>query len=127
MKAFSKSKYIILLIWDIYHTILVYILFRKVILNIMDKNFEKYNDTAELLKVLAHPVRICIINGLMEKGECNVTYMQECLEIPQSTLSQHLQKLRSAKLIEGKRSGLEIKYSICDERIKEIIKVIIEK
>jgi ArsR family transcriptional regulator len=93
----------------------------------MDKNFEKYNDTAELLKVLAHPVRICIINGLMEKGECNVTHMQCCMEIPQSTISQHLQKLRSAKLIEGKRNGLEIKYSICDERVKKLIKVLLEK
>jgi ArsR family transcriptional regulator len=60
----------------------------------MEKDFNKYNEQAEILKVLAHPIRICIVKGLLEKGECNVSFMQDCLEIPQSTLSQHLQKLR---------------------------------
>ncbi|HYE08801.1 MAG TPA: metalloregulator ArsR/SmtB family transcription factor, partial [Patescibacteria group bacterium] len=53
------------------------------------ENLTKYNDKAELLKVLAHPVRLCIVRGLMDK-ECNVSHMQECLELPQSTVSQHL-------------------------------------
>ena len=85
----------------------------------------KYNEIAEMLKVLAHPVRICIINGLLNEGACNVSHMQSCLSIPQSTLSQHLQKLRSAKLIEGKRNGLEIKYNVCDDRVKELIKILL--
>jgi predicted transcriptional regulator len=91
----------------------------------MDKEYMKYNEVAEMLKVLAHPVRICIINGLLNEGACNVSHMQSCLSIPQSTLSQHLQKLRSAKLIEGKRNGLEIKYSVCDDRVKELIKILL--
>lgn len=93
----------------------------------MNKDLSEYNEIAEILKVLAHPVRLCIINGLLEEGECNVSHMQNCISIPQSTLSQHLQKLRSAKLIEGRRNGLEINYSICDDRVKEIIKVLIKK
>lgn len=91
----------------------------------MEKEYDKYNEIAEMLKVLAHPVRLCIINGLLGKGECNVSYMQECLQIPQSTLSQHLQKLRSAKLIEGKRNGLEINYTVCDERVKELVQILL--
>ena len=90
----------------------------------MDKDYMKYNEIAEMLKVLAHPVRLCIINGLMGEGECNVSHMQGCLGIPQSTLSQHLQKLRSAKLIEGKRDGLKVNYSICDERVRKLIPVL---
>ena len=86
----------------------------------------EYNETAEMLKVLAHPVRLCIINGLMGEGECNVSHMQDCLGIPQSTLSQHLQKLRMAKLIVGKRNGLEINYSISDERVREIVKILMK-
>ena len=92
----------------------------------MDKNYMEYNDIAEMLKVLAHPVRLCIINGLLNEGACNVGHMQGCLGIPQSTLSQHLQKLRSAKLIEGKRNGLEINYSVCDERVRELVKVLLK-
>ena len=91
----------------------------------MNKNYMEYNDIAEMLKVLAHPVRLCIINGLLNEGQCNVSHMQGCLEIPQSTLSQHLQKLRTAKLIEGKRNGLEINYSVCDDRVKKLIKVLL--
>jgi ArsR family transcriptional regulator len=87
----------------------------------MDKNLNHYNDAAEILKTLAHPVRLCIVKGLLEKGECNVTYMQSCLGTPQSTISQHLQKLRMAGIIEGRRNGLEIYYQVCDEKVKAII------
>ncbi len=88
----------------------------------MDTNYSKYTETAELLKVLAHPVRLCIVNGLIENGGCNVSHMQECLNIPQSTVSQHLQKLKSAGVIEGKRNGLEMNYKVCDERVIAFIK-----
>lgn len=90
----------------------------------MNNNFEEYNEKAEILKVLAHPVRLCIVKGLLEKGECNVTYMQNCLEIPQSTLSQHIQKLKAAKIIEGTRNGLEINYRICNPLAVKLIKVL---
>jgi len=82
----------------------------------------EYNESAEMLKILAHLVRLCIINGLRREGSCNVSHMQDCLGIPQSTLSQHLQKLRMAKIIKGKRNGLEINYSICDDKVRELVK-----
>jgi ArsR family transcriptional regulator len=88
----------------------------------MDKDFLKYNEPAELLKVLAHPVRLCIVKGLLENGKCNVTHMQDCLEVPQSTISQHLQKLRAAGIVEGKRNGLEIFYSVSNEKVIRIIR-----
>lgn len=89
----------------------------------MNKDFVNYNETAELLKVLAHPVRLCIVRGLIEKGECNVTYMQSCLDTPQSTTSQHLQKLKSAGIVEGKRNGLEINYRVCNDKVYDLIKI----
>jgi ArsR family transcriptional regulator len=87
-------------------------------------NLEQYNEAAELLKVLAHPVRLCIVKGLLEKGECNVTNMQSCMEAPQSTVSQHIQKLKSAGIIEGRRNGLEIYYKIKNEKMEELIKLL---
>jgi len=90
----------------------------------MDANLQKYNEAADILKTLAHPVRICIVKGLLEKGECNVTYMQSCLDTPQSTVSQHIQKLKSAGIIEGRRNGLEIYYRVKDERVAELIKML---
>lgn len=93
----------------------------------MDKDFSKYNETAEIFKVLAHPVRICIVKGLLDNGACNVSHMQSCLNAPQSTISQHLQKLRTAGIIEGRRSGLEIYYSVCNEKVSNIIKIILSE
>lgn len=87
----------------------------------MEGDFKQYTETAELLKVLAHPVRLCIVKGLIEKGSCNVSHMQGCLELPQSTISQHLQKLRAARIVKGERNGLEITYSIADERVGKLI------
>jgi DNA-binding transcriptional ArsR family regulator len=93
----------------------------------MDNNFKAYNRTAETLKALAHPVRLCIIKGLLEKGSCNVTTMQECLSIPQSTVSQHLQKLRTLGIVETDRQGLEIYYSVKDEKIKRLIQLFLNE
>ncbi|MEW9094419.1 MAG: metalloregulator ArsR/SmtB family transcription factor [Clostridiaceae bacterium] len=90
-------------------------------------NIKDFNERAELLKVLAHPVRLCIVKGLIEKGECNVTHMQNCLDMPQSTISQHLQKLRTAGIIQGERNGLEINYSICNEAIIKLIQSLFEE
>ena len=93
----------------------------------MNIDYHKYNEMAELLKTIAHPVRLCIIRGLLEKGECNVTYMQACLGTPQSTVSQHIQKLKSAGIIEGRRNGLEIYYKLKNEKIAELIRLLYQE
>ena len=85
----------------------------------------KYERKAELLKTLGHPVRLCIVNGLMDR-ECNVTGIQECLNLPQSTISQHLGILKSKGIIKGKRNGLEITYTVIDEDVKRIVMVLME-
>lgn len=87
----------------------------------MEKDYENYNEIAEILKVLAHPVRLCIVKGLLENGGCNVSHIQCCLDAPQSTISQHLQKLRAAGIVEGKRNGLEICYTVCNPKVEDII------
>lgn len=91
----------------------------------MDYDISKFNESAELLKVLAHPVRLCIVNGLINKGQCNVGYMQNCLGVPQSTVSQHLQKLRAAGIIEGDRNGLEVNYRVCNDKVKRLIEILL--
>lgn len=89
----------------------------------MDKEERKYSEIAEILKVLAHPVRLCIVKGLLESGGCTVTRIQSCIGAPQSTISQHMQKLRTAGIIEGTRNGTEICYRLCNEKAAEIIKI----
>lgn len=91
----------------------------------MEKDYSIYNEAAQILRVLAHPVRLCIVKGLLDKGECNVSYMQSCLSEPQSTISQHLQKLKMAGIIESRRSGLEIYYKVSNDRVRELIKTLL--
>lgn len=79
---------------------------------------------AEILKALAHPVRLCIVKGLIDKGECNVGNMQGCLGLPQSTISQHLAKLRVSGIVTAHREGLEVFYAVTDPAIRRLIQVI---
>jgi ArsR family transcriptional regulator len=90
----------------------------------MDIDMKKNIELAELLKAIAHPVRLCIVHGLVENGSCNVSHMQSCMDVPQSTISQHLQKLRAAGIISGVRNGLEVNYQISDQRIAKLICVL---
>lgn len=87
----------------------------------MEKDIKKFNEVAEILKAMGHPARLCILNGIIQTGGCNVSHMQDCLELPQSTISQHLQKLRSAGIIEGTRNGTEITYTLKNQKVLEII------
>lgn len=84
-------------------------------------NEELFKEKAELLKALAHPVRLCIVKGLLENGGCNVTHMQNCLNAPQSTISQHLQKLRSLGIVKGERNGLEINYIVANPLVRKLV------
>jgi ArsR family transcriptional regulator len=88
-------------------------------------NVEKFNSGAEILKVLAHPARIALVKIMMEKGPVNVTTLYEELETPQSTVSQHLAKLKTAKIISGTRKGLEVYYEVKDKRIEDILNTMI--
>jgi DNA-binding transcriptional ArsR family regulator len=92
----------------------------------MDRDYMGYSNIAEILKALAHPIRLCIVKSLLDNGECNVSYMHTCLEVPQSTVSQHLQKLKAAGIIEGKRNRLEVNYKIKDQRMGKLINEIFD-
>ena len=91
----------------------------------MDTDYMRYSDIAEILQVLAHPIRLCIVKSILDQGQCNVGNMQTCLEVPQSTVSQHLQKLRAAGIIEGKRHGLEVNYKIKNQQMGKLINSIL--
>lgn len=84
-----------------------------------------YEKKADKIKALAHPHRLCIIKGLLEGG-CNVTKIQDCLGLPQSTVSQHLSKLKAAGIIDGERNGLEICYRVVDQDIIDIVKILLK-
>ncbi|EJR91867.1 hypothetical protein IKE_06349 [Bacillus cereus VD196] len=75
---------------------------------------------AEILRVMAHPMRLKILQELYKHKVLNVTQITQILKLPQSTVSQHLSRLRG-KVIKGDRQGLEIYYSINNQKAEEII------
>ncbi|MGH0777132.1 ArsR/SmtB family transcription factor [Bacillus cereus] len=81
---------------------------------------EILEEDVELLKLMAHPMRLKLINELSKHKTLNVTQMTEILNIPQSTVSQHLSKMRG-KVLRGNRQGLEIYYSIENQKAEEIM------
>ncbi|WP_242214726.1 helix-turn-helix transcriptional regulator [Bacillus cereus group sp. BfR-BA-01383] len=82
---------------------------------------EMYEEITEVLKVLAHPVRLSLVKIMIAKGPTNVTTMYRDLQMPQSTISQHLSKLKATKIVTGTRKGLEIYYEVTDNRTKAIL------
>lgn len=77
-------------------------------------------EASEVFKALSHPARLCIVNK-MTKGSLTVTQMQDCLSMSQSNVSQHLSILKSRGIIRGERTGLEVLYSLKDERMKALV------
>lgn len=76
---------------------------------------------AEIFKALAHPIRLKIVCGLMKKDECNVSVMVEKLQVPQPTVSQHLNILKNAKVITGYKKGTQICYKVTSEKTRKIV------
>ncbi|HHV27850.1 winged helix-turn-helix transcriptional regulator [Anaerosalibacter bizertensis] len=90
----------------------------------MDIDKKILEEKADVLKAISHPVRLCIVRRLLKEGEKNVTEMQNCLEAPQSTVSQHLSRLKAAGIIEGRREGIEIYYKLINKDVEKILKSI---
>ena len=82
-----------------------------------------FEQEAEILKVLGHPIRLKIVAGLCTQ-ECNVKHIWECLGLPQATVSQHLALLKNKGIIEGKRDGVEVHYSVIHPLAKKIISIL---
>ena len=82
-----------------------------------------YEKQAALLKALAHPVRLKIVEGLLSH-ECNVNKMVGNLNIPQSTASQHLTVLKSQGILQIRKEGVKTCYRVVDEKVAQLIRVL---
>jgi len=77
---------------------------------------------AELFKTLAHPVRVRALEQLIE-GERSVTELAAHIDVEISHLSQQLAVLRRAGIVETRREGTNVFYSLKDHHIDEIFAV----
>lgn len=72
----------------------------------------KQEQLARFAKALGHPVRIAILQMLAQQSCCYHGDMSEVLPVAKSTLSQHLNELKDAELIQGTITPPMVKYCI---------------
>ncbi|EEM59821.1 MULTISPECIES: ArsR/SmtB family transcription factor [Bacillus] len=80
-------------------------------------------EDVEILKIMAHPIRLRIVNELSKHNTFNVSQLTKILEIPQSSVSQHLSKMKG-KVLKAERKGLEIYYSIRNNKAAQIVGIL---
>lgn len=76
-----------------------------------------YDQTATILKALAHPVRLQILELLSVEGEACVCHLEARLKLRQAYISQQLARLREAGLVQDRRDGLNVFYALAAEEI----------
>ncbi len=76
-----------------------------------------------LLKELANEQRLLILCSLVE-GECSVGALNAGLDLSQSALSQHLARLREAGLVNARRDGQQVYYSIAAGEVAAVLQVL---
>ncbi len=76
--------------------------------------------TADVIKVVGHPDRLRILEFL-EEGEKAVGEIQECLDLPQAIVSQHLARMRGWDIVESRRDGIHVYYHIIEPKVTHIL------
>lgn len=84
----------------------------------------RFKSESELLKILAHPTRLRVVDLLRDGARC-VSDLLEAMDIGQSALSQHLALMRHAGVLGTERDGLHIQYYIRRPIVLKIVDVLI--
>jgi len=82
-----------------------------------------YRLPARVLKALAHPARLRLLNALRDGEEC-VCHLTALLHKRQAYVSQQLMFLRQAGLIADRKDGLRIYYRIKDRRVLQVLEAV---
>ena len=77
---------------------------------------ELYRMKAELCKTFSDPKRLMIISELRE-GEKSVGELVENIQAPQALVSRHLAILRQRGIVQARRDGVSIYYSLTDSKV----------
>lgn len=95
--------------------------------DLAEADFEKMmrnaRDAADFLKALAHEGRLLMLCHLAS-GEKSVTELEELLSARQAAVSQQLARLRYEGLVETRREGKIIYYSLADGPARQVLDVV---
>jgi len=84
-------------------------------------NQEQLERAANMLKAIAHPMRIAILNYLEDRKKMTVTEIHKLLNIEQSTTSHHLGILKDKGVLASKREGRNTYYFLKYDNISQVL------
>ena len=87
-------------------------------------DIDKLEMAASKLRAIAHPMRIAIIDLLTANQKLTVTQIYEQLNLEQASASHHLNILKNKGLLDSKRNGKMIFYSLKQTHLSEVIECI---
>jgi DNA-binding transcriptional ArsR family regulator len=76
-----------------------------------DKTKRNFEARAAVIKALAHPTRLLIVDELARRERC-VCELREMVGDDMSTISKHLSVLRQAGIVQDEKRGLQVWYSL---------------
>jgi ArsR family transcriptional regulator len=76
------------------------------------KRLAKYEARAKVIKALAHPARLMIVDELSEQGERCVCDLTELVGTDMSTVSRHLSQLKNAGIVSDEKRGTMVFYRL---------------
>jgi DNA-binding transcriptional ArsR family regulator len=79
-----------------------------------------YQHTAAILKALAHPTRLQILD-MLRSGEVCVCHMETAFGKRQAYISQQLMVLRDTGLVESRKDGLSVFYRLVDDVVFDLL------
>jgi len=79
-----------------------------------------YREQSQILKALAHPVRLQILDALREESQC-VCHLTTLLNKRQAYISQQLAVLREAALVVDEKEGQNVFYRLSGERVFRVL------
>lgn len=78
----------------------------------------RYEARAAIIKAMAHPTRLFIVDELAKSGERCVCELTEMVGADMSTVSKHLAQLKTAGIVEDDKRGSQVYYRL---RVKCIL------
>lgn len=89
----------------------------------MNEIINKCEEVSQVLKSLSHPVRLKILCQVLE-GEKTVNDLTEFCRIQQSAMSQFLMRMKKEGMLNSRKDGTFVFYSLRDPKIRKILKSI---
>jgi DNA-binding transcriptional ArsR family regulator len=86
----------------------------------VDALLEHAREASDFLKALSHEARLVILCLLVD-GEKSVSELEEILNLRQPAVSQQLARLRADELVEARREGKNIYYSLARPEVRDIV------